>query len=83
MAEQAGARFKVLVLNQISPNGLKRLPTARYEAAKDLLDRNPAPSETDVRDALASNLCRCGTHNRIVRAVLRAAQMNAKTNGRI
>jgi nicotinate dehydrogenase subunit A len=41
--------------------------------AKALLDRNPRPSETDVRQALAENLCRCGTHNRIVRAVLRAA----------
>jgi nicotinate dehydrogenase subunit A len=51
-------------------------------SAKDLLDRNPHPSEGDVRDALAGNLCRCGTHNRIVRAVLRAAQMNGKMNGR-
>ncbi len=50
-------------------------------AAKELLDRNPRPSEAEVREALAGNLCRCGTHNRIVRAVLRAAQMNA--NGRI
>jgi nicotinate dehydrogenase subunit A len=51
-------------------------------AAKELLDRNPRPSEPDVRAALASNLCRCGTHNRIVHAVLRAAQINATTNGR-
>jgi nicotinate dehydrogenase subunit A len=42
-------------------------------AAKELLDRTPHPSEADVRAALAANLCRCGTHNRIVRAVLRAA----------
>jgi nicotinate dehydrogenase subunit A len=41
--------------------------------AKALLDRNPKPTESDVRQALAANLCRCGTHNRIVRAVLRAA----------
>ena len=47
--------------------------------AKALLDRNPQPSEADVRQELAGNLCRCGTHNRIVRAVLRAAQ----TGGRI
>jgi nicotinate dehydrogenase subunit A len=45
--------------------------------AKELLDRIPHPTEADVRAALAPNLCRCGTHNRIVRAVLRAA------NGRI
>ena len=51
-------------------------------SAKELLDRNPQPSEGDVRTALAGNLCRCGTHNRIVRAVLRAAQISAKMNGR-
>jgi nicotinate dehydrogenase subunit A len=48
-------------------------------SAKALLDRNPQPSEADVRQGLAGNLCRCGAHNRIVRAVLRAAQ----TGGRI
>ncbi len=42
--------------------------------AKDLLDKNPHPSEADVRQGLAAILCRCGTHNRIVRAVLRASQ---------
>ena len=47
--------------------------------AKELLDRNPRPSEQDVRSALAANLCRCGTRNRIVRAVLRAAQANGRT----
>ncbi len=41
--------------------------------AQALLDRNPQPTESDVRAALNGNLCRCGTHNRIVRAVLRAA----------
>ena len=46
--------------------------------AKALLDRNPHPSEAEVREGLALNLCRCGTHNRIVRAVLRAS----KTMGR-
>ncbi len=48
-------------------------------SAKELLDRNPKPSEQDVRSALAANLCRCGTHNRIVRAVMRAAQANGRT----
>ena len=43
-------------------------------AAKALLDRNSQPSAAEVRQGLAENLCRCGTHNRIVRAVLRAAQ---------
>jgi nicotinate dehydrogenase subunit A len=48
-------------------------------SAKALLDRNPKPSENDVRQALAANLCRCGTHNRIVRAVLRAASEMGRT----
>ena len=48
-------------------------------AAKDLLDRNPRPTEQDVREGLAANLCRCGTHGRIIRAVLRAAQAMSKT----
>ena len=42
--------------------------------AAALLKRNPHPSEAEVREALDRNLCRCGTHNRIVRAVLRAAR---------
>jgi nicotinate dehydrogenase subunit A len=42
--------------------------------AKVLLDRIQQPSEAEVRLGLAGNLCRCGAHNRIVRAVLKAAQ---------
>ena len=42
-------------------------------SAKALLDRKPRPNEDDVRAALADNLCRCGSHARIIRAVLRAA----------
>src|SRR5665213_2730561 len=38
------------------------------------IDINPKPTESEVRDALDGNLCRCGTHNRIVRAVLRATK---------
>jgi len=49
-------------------------------SAAELLDNKPKPTEDDVRQSLAGNLCRCGTHNRIIRAVLRAAQANA--NGR-
>ena len=41
--------------------------------AAALLDRDPDPDEAAVRAALDRNLCRCGAHNRIVRAVLRAA----------
>lgn len=42
--------------------------------AKALLDFDPKPSEAKVRSALNENLCRCGAHNRIVRAVLRASR---------
>jgi nicotinate dehydrogenase subunit A len=43
-------------------------------SAAALLRRNPKPSSADVRSALDRNLCRCGSHNRMVRAVLRAAE---------
>jgi len=43
-------------------------------AAKALLDRNPSPSESQVRQALNGHLCRCASHNRILRAVQKAAQ---------
>ena len=46
-------------------------------SAQALLDRKPDPTETEIRAALAGNLCRCGTHNRIVRAVKRAAKERA------
>jgi nicotinate dehydrogenase subunit A len=42
-------------------------------SAAALLMQNPAPTDGDVRAALDRNLCRCGSHNRMVRAVLRAA----------
>jgi nicotinate dehydrogenase subunit A len=41
--------------------------------SKALLARNPNPSDRQIRQALAGNLCRCGTHVRIVKAVKRAA----------
>jgi carbon-monoxide dehydrogenase small subunit len=43
-------------------------------AAADLLQRNSDPSETDVREALAGNLCRCTGYHNIVKAVLAAAK---------
>ena len=43
-------------------------------AAKALLDSNPNPTENEVRFALANNLCRCTGYDKIVRAVLDAAQ---------
>ena len=48
-------------------------------SAKDLLDRNPHPTAAEVREGLAQNLCRCGTHGRIIHAVLRAAESARKT----
>jgi nicotinate dehydrogenase subunit A len=41
--------------------------------SKALLDATPEPSDEEVRRALAQNLCRCGVHNNIIRAVRRAA----------
>ncbi|MFZ0888560.1 MAG: (2Fe-2S)-binding protein [Candidatus Binataceae bacterium] len=49
-------------------------------AAKALLDRNPKPTEADVRYALAGNLCRCTGYDKVVRAVLDAAE--AMSQGR-
>lgn len=43
-------------------------------AAKALLDRNPSPSETEIRFALAGNLCRCTGYDKIVRAVAATAK---------
>jgi nicotinate dehydrogenase subunit A len=42
-------------------------------AAKVLLDRNRNPSDEEIKNALEDQLCRCGVHNRVVRAVRRAA----------
>ncbi|ANH72463.1 nicotinate dehydrogenase subunit A [Ralstonia insidiosa] len=43
-------------------------------AARSQLNTNPKPTEAQVKEALASNLCRCGTHMRIVRAILKASE---------
>jgi nicotinate dehydrogenase subunit A len=42
-------------------------------SAKALLDRNPRPTRADIVTALDKHLCRCGAHNRIIRAIERAA----------
>ena len=42
-------------------------------AAKSFLDQTRRPTEAQVKQALAGNLCRCGTHLRVIRAVMRAA----------
>jgi nicotinate dehydrogenase subunit A len=46
-------------------------------SAAALLKQNPTPSEAEVRTALDRNLCRCGSHNRMVRAILAAARDTA------
>jgi nicotinate dehydrogenase subunit A len=47
-------------------------------SAKALLDRNPEANEAEIKTALGGNLCRCGSHNRIVRAIERAAREMAR-----
>jgi nicotinate dehydrogenase subunit A len=44
--------------------------------ARALLAKTPRPSEQQVREALAGNLCRCGSHARVIRAVLKVAATN-------
>jgi nicotinate dehydrogenase subunit A len=46
-------------------------------SAKALLDRVADPSEAQIREAMAGNLCRCGTHTRIIKAIQRAAKEQA------
>jgi|SRR5579864_2950559 len=46
-------------------------------SAAALLAKTPRPTESEIRSALDRNLCRCGSHNRMVRAVLRAAAETA------
>ena len=47
-------------------------------AAKALLDKNPRPTEHDARHFLAGNLCRCTGYDKIIRAVLQAAESSSK-----
>jgi len=51
-------------------------------SAKALLDRNPSPSRREIAQALDDNLCRCGSHNRILRAVEKAAAQMREGAGR-
>ena len=50
--------------------------------AQALLQKSPQPSDAEIRLSLASNLCRCGTHIRILRAVRRAAQLMQSAKAR-
>ncbi|WP_255580874.1 (2Fe-2S)-binding protein [Caballeronia sp. dw_276] len=51
-------------------------------SAKALLDRNPEPDDAAIRDALRFNLCRCGTHIEIMKAVHRAVEYLKREKGR-
>lgn len=51
-------------------------------SAKALLDKNPAPTRAEIAAALDANICRCGSHNRILRAVGKAAAMMRNGAGR-
>jgi nicotinate dehydrogenase subunit A len=76
----------VTTLEGLSPHPLQKafiaeqVPQCGYctggmiMSAAALLAQNKKPSEADVRSALDGNLCRCGTHVRVVAAVMRAAQ---------
>jgi len=49
--------------------------TGMIVAAKALLANNPDPDTSEIREALADNLCRCGSHAAIIKAVQRAAEV--------
>jgi nicotinate dehydrogenase subunit A len=70
-AEQPGALQRAFIAEQAAQCGYC-IPGMMMRA-QALLDATPSPSEEQIRRALALNLCRCGTHYRILRAVRRAA----------
>lgn len=51
-------------------------------SAAALLTRHPTPSDADIDAAMSGNICRCGTYQRIRRAIHRAAQMAAERGGK-
>ena len=63
---------KALVAEQAAQCGYCMSGIAVSAAA--LLSNNPSPSESEVRAALDKHLCRCGSHNRVVKAVMKAAR---------
>jgi nicotinate dehydrogenase subunit A len=71
-AEKPGPLQRAFIAEQAAQCGY--CVAGMMMSAKALLDRTPNPSESEIRTALEGNLCRCGTHNRIVRAVGRAAR---------
>ena len=71
-SQQPGVLQQAFILEQACQCGY--CANGMIMTAQALLLRNPKPSEDDVRKALEGHLCRCGSHNRIVRAVMRASQ---------
>ena len=51
-------------------------------SAKALLDKNPSPTRAEIAAALDGNICRCGSHNRILRAIAKAAAVMRDEGGR-
>jgi isoquinoline 1-oxidoreductase alpha subunit len=51
-------------------------------AASVLLRENPRPTDAEIDDAMTGNICRCGTYQRVRRAIHLAAQMKAQGGGR-
>jgi len=87
---------EVLTIEGLSPRGehplqkawiAEEVPQCGYcqcgmiMSAAALLKKKPKPSEAEIDQALAGNLCRCGTYNRIRKAVQRASQTPAKKGG--
>ena len=72
-AEKPGAMQRAFIEMQAAQCGYC-IPGMMMRA-QALLERKPDASESDIRAALQPNLCRCGTHMRIVRAAVRAADL--------
>jgi len=88
---------KIITIEGLSPDGshplqkawiAEEVPQCGYcqsgqiLSAAVLLAENPHPSDADIDDSLSGNLCRCGTYQRIRRAIHRAAQMMAEGGAR-
>jgi len=70
--EQPGALQRAFIEEQAAQCGY--CSSGMIVAAHALLARNSKPTVAEVKQALEGHLCRCGTHNRIVRAILRASR---------
>jgi isoquinoline 1-oxidoreductase subunit alpha len=93
MPISAAAGKRVLTIEGLSPDGshplqrawiAEEVPQCGYcqsgqiMAAAVLLRENPRPSDADIDDAMSGNICRCGTYQRVRRAIHRAADTPAK-----